>query len=476
MGCDVWMELGRRLDLRPGDFWGEELAESLLRVRDKRGAMVPLLANRAQREFERRAGRANVVLKARQMGITTWVAGRFLLKTMLVPGTVSVLVAHTRESAEMIFASVRRMWEMLPDALVDELRLRKVRCNAGALVLDAVGSEFRVMSAGDTNAGRGVTISNLHCSEVARWPGNSAEALAGLKAALVPGGELVMESTPNGAWGAFYREWCEAEENGVVQHFFPWWMESGYVAEAVNDDSLSDVERGLVLREGLTREQIGFRRGLERTYRGLRVQEFAEDAVSCFRTSGDAVFDVSGLVASDTAETRWNGALHVWLPPVRGRKYVLGVDPAGGGSAGDFAAVQVVDAATGMQCAELRERVHPRVLAERVGVLAREYGDALVVVERNNHGAAVLASLEGRGLKMYEERGQTGLLTTSVSRGEMIAGLGALLSERPGLFRSTRLIEECRSFVLTRSGRAEAASGSHDDLVMAMAVALRARC
>ena len=465
MKANVWADVGRRLDLRPS-FLGRALAEQFLRIRDKNGAIVPLVANRAQREFERRAGRANVVLKARQMGLTTWIAGRFFLKTILIPGTTSVLVAHTREAAEQMFGVVRRMWEHLPD----ELRDGATRVNAGAMVFGAIDSEFRVVSAADENAGRGVTITNLHCSEVSRWPGDAMETLAGLKAALVPGGELVMESTANGAFGCFYREWIDAEAKGVVQHFFPWWMEESYFSDGVDAGSLREDERALIEQEGLSAEQIGFRRELERTFGAMRVQEFAEDAVSCFRASGDCVFDVSGLEASEPFETRWNGSLQIWLPPVVERTYVMGVDPAGGGSEGDFAAVQVVDQATGMQCAELRARLHPRALADRVTELAREYNDALVVVERNNHGAAVLAYLEKRGLRVYEEREQQGLLTTSASRGEMIAELGVLLAERPRLFRSARLIEECRSFVLTKSGRAEAAAGAHDDLVMAMAL------
>ena len=77
-------------------------------------------------------------------------------------------------------------------------------------------SEFRVVSAGDENAGRGLTVQNLHCSEVSRWPGDAAETLAGLRAALAPGGEMVLESTPNGAYGCFYEEWVQGVESKRV--------------------------------------------------------------------------------------------------------------------------------------------------------------------------------------------------------------------------------------------------------------------
>jgi hypothetical protein len=70
------------------------LTEMLLRVRDRSGRNVRLSPNRAQLEFERRRGQRNIVLKARQMGISTWVSGRLFLKTVTKPGTRTVQVAH----------------------------------------------------------------------------------------------------------------------------------------------------------------------------------------------------------------------------------------------------------------------------------------------------------------------------------------------------------------------------------------------
>ena len=112
----------------------------------------------------------------------------------------------------------------------------------GQMRFPELDSEFRVVSAADENAGRGLTMQNLHCSEVGRWQGDAAATLAGLRAALAPGGEMVMESTPNGAYGCFYEEWCGRvcrlqRVSGVVRHFFPWWMEEAYVAAEVTDYS-----------------------------------------------------------------------------------------------------------------------------------------------------------------------------------------------------------------------------------------------
>jgi len=48
-----------------GETAGVFLAGALLKVRTRTGAFAPLKPNRAQREFERRRARANIVLKAR---------------------------------------------------------------------------------------------------------------------------------------------------------------------------------------------------------------------------------------------------------------------------------------------------------------------------------------------------------------------------------------------------------------------------
>jgi len=459
------------------------LAEALLKVRGKDGRMHALRANAAQREFERRRGAGNIVLKARQMGMTTWVAGRFLLKTITRPGTLTLQVAHTQESAEEILRIVHRMVEHLPAGLRTGV-LRTGKANVRQIVFPEIDSEYRVESAADPNAGRGMTVQNLHCSEVSRWAGNAGETLAGLKAGLAPGGELVLESTPNGAGGCFYEEWRRAEEIGLVRHFFPWWLEAGYrTEEAVTKESLSEQERELVVRAGLDGRQIGYRRQMLASLRGLARQEMVEDAESCFRETGEMYFDREAveqrlMEAPEPVTREENGRLEVWLPYQAGREYVVAVDPAGGGAEGDYSAMEVVDVETGMQCAEYAAHVDSTELALQAAILAERYGRATVVVERNNHGSGVLALLRDhvRYERVYRGRdGQPGWLTSSVSRTQMLARLGAALVEAPGLFVSRKLLAECRSFLRLANGSVGARSGAHDDRVMAMAMGLAVR-
>ncbi|MGA3049356.1 MAG: terminase [Terracidiphilus sp.] len=476
---------GELLDKRPAILGsatvGMELAAKLLLVRTREGKPHPLRANAVQRAFERRRGQRNIVLKARQMGLTTWAAARFFLRTITHPGTLTLEVAHTQEAAEEIFRIVYRFLDWLPEEL-REGPLRTSRANVRQIVFPELDAQYRVVSAGDRNAGRGLTLQNLHCSELARWPGDAAETLAGLQASLAPDGELILESTPDGVGGCFHEQWQKAGETGMVRHFFPWWMERRYRGVAVDGASLTDEERDLMARKRLDLEQISYRRQIRASFRGLARQEYAEDEESCFKASGDSVFELDAIEErlkemTEPVERRENGELEVWLPPIKGRAYVVAVDPAGGGCDGDYSAAQVLEMETGLQCAEFAGHVGGLELARLVTRLAAQYNDAWLVVERNNHGSGVLAFLETSCIckRVYRQGGQAGWLTTSVSRPAVLGRFGAALVETPELFQSRKLLGECRSFVRQKDGSSGARVGTHDDRVMAMAIGLGAR-
>jgi len=403
------------------------------------------------------------------------VAARFFLETITHPGTLTVQVAHTEESAQAIFSIVRRFWERLP-ARIRRGALRTSRSNVRQLVFTALDSEYRVETA-DENAGRGMTIHNLHCSEVARWPRDAAETLASLRAAVPENGEIVLESTPKGAGGVFYEEWQRAEETGYQRHFFPWWYDATYAAKNGATAPLTDEEEALVRDAGLSAEQIAWRRQNRANLRELAAQEFAEDPTSCFLASGECVFDLEAIqqamdATNDPLETRDNGRLTIFLPAQVERQYIVGADPAGGGSEGDYSCAQVIDRSTGLQCAELHGHFPPREFAVKLMDLGEAYNHALLVVERNNHGHGVLAHLQSRACgNLYKD----GWLTSAVTRPAMIENLAEVLATQPDLLRSRKLLNECRTFVRHADGSAAAAAGTHDDCVMSMAIALAVR-
>lgn len=438
-------------------------------IRDREGKVRKFQANVIQRKFDAEAARKNIVLKARQMGITTWVSARFFLDVICQPGMLAVQVAHNARAAEQIFGIVHRFYMNLPQQ-IREGRLRTSKANSRQLVFAAIDSEYRVETANDLDAGRGMTIQRLHASEVGRWK-KAEETLASLRAAVTPEGEVVLESTPQGTFGAFYREWQNAKDSGYVRHFFPWWLEPSYRSDA-HVGELTDEEKYLIAEHGLTPAQIAYRRELKETHHKLTKQEFAEDAESCFLASGDCVFDVDKLDARMHECTHFDEREALWefLPPVAGKKYFIAVDACGGGSEGDFACAQVIDE-SGLQCAELLARLTPEELAHQIDLLAMRYNDALVIVERNAHGLEVLAHLRKTGVELYVEKEKQGFETNVKTRPQIVAALVETVAKHVELIQSRRLLRQMRSFVRSATGRAQAASGEHDDAVIAMGIA-----
>lgn len=455
---------------------------ALLKIRNKNGQLVRLRANRAQREFSKRCGRRNIVLKARQMGITTWIAARFFVSTITRVGTLTVLVAHDQAAAEEIFRIVHRFWENLPGWL-RKGALMTSRANVRQLVFPSLDSEYRVETAADPDAGRGLTIQNLHASEVARWPRDAAATLASLRAAVAPAGEIVLESTPRGTSGCFYQEWRQSAETGATQHFFPWWWEPAYRKDGAKLGDLLEEEVMLMEGHGLDAGQIAYRRELKANFRGLAKQEFAEDAETCFLASDECFFE-SALVEERLRRCTElelpldeRKKLHEMAPPQPGRTYIMGVDSAAGGAGGDYSCAQVIDRGTAMQVAELHGHFSPPEMSRKVVELAHRYNTALVVVENNGVGGTVLSHLLNteRYPNLYHCRGTPGFSTTMVSRPALLDHFAGVFAAEPELVRSVRLLREMRSFIRQRHGRPEANAGAHDDCVMAMALALKVR-
>jgi hypothetical protein len=109
--------------------------------------------------------------------------------------------------------------------------------------------------------------------------------------------------------------------------------------------------------------------------------------------------------------------------------------------------------------------------------VAREYNGALLIVERNNHGAGTIAYLISlvKYPRLYQQDGQAGWLTTALSRPGLVKAVERLVVESAECVMSARLLREMKAFVRDARGRTGAAPGQHDDLVMAMGIGLAVR-
>lgn len=253
------------------------LGEKALRITTKRGELVPLVARPAQLklqaalEAQRAAGRPRraIVLKARQTGISTWTQALIAQDVFLRPRRHARVIAHDDETAGSLFGIARLMWEELPA----EIRPREVAARRGKYLELVSRSSLKVDTARDWEGGRGMTIHDAHCSELAFWPQPEKKLLA-LKNA-VPRDEdtlVVLESTANGH-NYFKEEWdrAAAGESDYAPVFVAWFDEPDYriefpsaeerarFEESVGDGPFGEDEPRL-LEAGLELEQLLWRR------------------------------------------------------------------------------------------------------------------------------------------------------------------------------------------------------------------------
>ena len=98
-------------------------AEHCLKLRPKTGSLEPFFFNPAQLELHRRieeqkakTGRIRVIiLKARQLGILTYLSARFFHRCLFNPGLRTFILGHERRASTNLFEMVKRMYEHLPD-------------------------------------------------------------------------------------------------------------------------------------------------------------------------------------------------------------------------------------------------------------------------------------------------------------------------------------------------------------------------
>ena len=182
------------------------------------------------------------------------------------------------------------------------------------------------------------------------------------------------------------------------------------------------------------------------------------------------------------------GELQVWSHPIHAREYRVGCDVSEGIEISnrdtDFSVICIIDAETLEECSLWRGKLDPDLLAWVLTALGKYYNNALVGVERNNHGLTTLTCLRNvhNYPNMYFEKildertnrkqKKLGWNTTLKSKPLMINNLRELIREDEIEVRSKELIHEMNAFVHHPDGKMGAQQGSHDDCVIAYSIAL----
>jgi hypothetical protein len=326
---------------------GPQSFQGCARILDKRRRLVPLIARPWQLELDDKLEeqRANgepmraLILKARQLGFSTWGMAKLTQRVTQLPYQHAVVVAHTVKTAASLFDMGKRMYAHLPNEqtlglgfnikpdvinLNDSMNGRKyMQFGERSRRLRHEGRDdtslIEIDTAGAPEAGRGTTPNLLWCSEVAWW--ENPNKLLGLLNAVPnePETLIVQESTANGL-NDFHKAWNRAMEGAedetvggrYVPIFAPWWRDPTYQRAFLNEESKRRFvdsigtgaygadEPGLIDLYGCTPEQLYWRRTAIREQARDSIeyfkQEYPASPEEAFIGSGRTVF--SGILVS----------------------------------------------------------------------------------------------------------------------------------------------------------------------------------
>lgn len=468
---------------------------ALLDIIPRDGKRAKLRPNPIQAAYQLARTLRDIVLKPRQVGITTWELARDIWFFLTRPGAKVVIVCQSMaddSAIKEISGKLRVMFDSLREvgitSVVEESSTKWTLRGSDAS-LNIIGAGASLASA--AKKGRSGTIHRLHITEIALFEFARETLNAILECVPGPeyGTEVVLESTAKGAEGAFFDEYQKAKagKSGYRALFFSWLEQLEYRTELALGERIvpeNDRERELVEKHRATPEQIKwYRAKVVEKGQDLVDQEYPSDEERCWLTFGRLFFDVErtkALIATTRApiETRAvgtqgsQGNLRVWKAPQPGRQYVIAADPSEG-VGGDPGAGVVLDRGTGEHVATIHGQFSTWEMARILATVGREYFNALIAVERNNHGHAVLQGLirEQKYTYVYvAPDGRPGWVNTGPARSSALDALHNAHREKHWSSPDAMSVAEMLRFIVNASGKAEAAPGAHDDLTLAHAI------
>jgi len=432
----------------------EQFAAVFLRVLNKDKKLVPFRWNRAQRHFhEHRTGK-DLLLKARQLGFSTYLQGEMYRRA--VTGTrTTMTMAHDDETTQKLRRMADRFWE---NCRFNGIQPARRYSNATLTTYPEFDSECIIATAGSKEAGRGGTYTDFHGSEVAFWK-EAERIIAGAMQGGSP--DVVLETTPNGAQGYFYDRCMEAlRGDGVwTLHFYPWWWDDAYRIELEPGEVITYTkdEQRLVEKHKLAPEQIKWRRYKQLELKSTFIQEYPEDPITCFLTSGNSYFgDIEEIYTAPDSP--------VFVP---GHRYAAGLD---WGQENDYTAMVVLDATSREQV----DLLHIRKMSwsdirARVKSMYDKWHLDMLQAEKNSIGSVNIEELRKKKITVLAFE------TDNESKARVMGALYEALHGGWKLQDREVMKHELRTFISTQlpSGvwRLAADGDGHDDTVIALALA-----
>jgi len=404
--------------------------------------------------------RFNVILKARQLGISTVTAG-YVAWLMMFRREKNILVVATKFStAANLVKKVKALIKNMPDWIkISDISID----NRTAFELTN-GSQIKA-STTSSDAGRSEALSLLVVDEAAHVP-ELEEMWKALYPTLSTGGRCIALSTPNGVGNWFHQTYIDADEGR--NSFFT---------------------TKLLWSEHPDRDSDWF----ERETKNMSRRDIAQELECNFNMSGETVIhpeDIQRLLSSICApkhRTGFDRNYHIWEEFQTGSEYLLVADVSRGDGK-DYSVFHIVKLNTMEVVAEYQGKPNLDMFATLLYSAGTEYGNCMVVVENNNIGFSVLEKLmEMEYPNVYHSIKSTheyidqvtaegnssalpGFTTSSKTRPLIIAKLEEFIRNKMITIYSIRTINEIKTFVWN-NGKPQSMRGYNDDLVMSIAIA-----
>jgi hypothetical protein len=304
-------------------------ADNNLWIKDKDSRIVKFVPNKAQKALIDRVLQCLalgvpiriIVLKARQMGLSTAIEAIIYWWTSTHKNITAVIVGHEDASSKNLYNMFKRYYEHCnplfqptrkyntrQDIVFDVEDKVKQQYREQGLPSPGLGSIIKTSTAKNTSTGRSDTVQLIHGSEIGEW--ENGEDLVGSLLQTVPlrpNTMIFLESTAKGMGNYFHKEWESASKGDSVfePFFFPWWMHDEYE----RDDPISSItEEEENIMELMAKADIPFEQQLKKlAFRRYKAKEFTSNPMllyqeypstdyEAFLASGRPRFDIPSLV------------------------------------------------------------------------------------------------------------------------------------------------------------------------------------
>lgn len=516
-------------------------ADNNLWIKNKASEIVPFKPNKAQKAIIDRVLELialklpirMIVLKARQMGLSTAIEAVIFWWSSTHQNQTAMIVGHEDVSSKNLYNMFKRYYDNCNPLFKpsrkyntrNDLEFSKEDTDGNQIGL---GSVIKTATAKNVSTGRSDTIQLLHGSEIGEWE-HGEDLVASLLQTVptLPNTMIFLESTANGMGNYFHKEWENAQtgESVFEPFFFPWWEHDEYERDEKVGDLTQEEQNitALMAKTGIPREKqlrkIAFRRYKAKEFGSnplLLYQEYPSTDHEAFLASGRPRFDIPSLVQYKTLaedvvpdyydliekpnreieavkikveqmnKVQIKGlSLKVWNLPKYGEDYVIGADVAEGVRGGDYSVADVIRTRDLKTVAKWRGHVDPDQFGHILDKLGRYYNYALMGVEINNHGLAVVQRLrdlfytnlfrreKGIDERFEEPTSKLGWKTDLRTKPLMVDYLAEAIREKLITDYDETFVREAMTYVIDDNGRTDAEEGCFDDTVIAKAIGLQ---